>query len=68
MKKSTEIAKDIYDKYGALLTVTDIKSYTKKSRNWVQRHIAPFIQPVNNGKGAKNWFYRDIAEALCGER
>lgn len=68
MKKSTEIAKDIYEKFGALLTVEDIKTYTRKSRSWVQRNIVPNVLPVDDAKGAKNWFYRDIAEALCGER
>lgn len=67
MKKSTEIANDIYKRYGALLTTEDIKKYAKKSRSWVQRNLIPSMQPIENGKGAKKWFYEDIAKAMCGE-
>ena len=67
MKKSTEIAKDIYEQCGALLTVADIMQYLKKSRSWVKRNIVSNVLPVNNAKGAKNWFYEDIAKAICGE-
>lgn len=67
MKQSTKIANDIYERYGALLTTEDIKNYAQKSRSWVRRNLIPSMPPVENGKGAKKWFYEDVAKAICGE-
>ena len=63
-KREDQIAKDIYEKKGALLSVADIMKFTGKSREFVKRNIVSQLQPV--GSHSKNvYYFRDIAARLA---
>lgn len=61
MKKS-QIASDIYRKYGALLSISDIKKYCGISANTARR-ITKDLDIISHGTG-KRYFYEDVAEAI----
>ena len=63
-KREDQIAKDIYEKKGALLSVADIMKFTGKSREFVKRNIVGQIQPV--GSQSKTvYYFRDIAARIA---
>ena len=62
MKQSTRIAKDMYDKCGALVSITDIAKYFGISANTARRIVAG-VPPTSQGTG-KRYFYEEVAEAV----
>lgn len=60
--KKTQIANDIYKKYGALLSIADITRYCGISANTARR-ITKDLEIISHGTG-KRYFYEDVAEAL----
>ncbi|MGI5873509.1 MAG: hypothetical protein ACOX8R_02470 [Bacillota bacterium] len=62
MKKSTEIAADLYEKKGALLSVIDVMDYCHCSRNTAKALLGPMA--AKKGK-SKQYFYMDVAERIA---
>ena len=50
MKQSTRIAKDMFDKCGALVSITDIAKYFGISANTARRIVAG-VPPISQGTG-----------------
>lgn len=63
-KREDQIAKDIYEKKGALLSVADIMKFTGKSREFVKRNIVGQLQPVGSESKAV-YYFRDIAARIA---
>lgn len=62
MKKSTQIAEDLYQKKGALLTLADVMDYCRCSRNTARAMLGPMA--AKKGK-AKQYYYIDVAERIA---
>lgn len=62
MKRSTQIANDIYEKYGALVSVTTLAKYLGVSQKKA-RDIVKDLTEIGHNTG-KRYFYEDVAEAL----
>ena len=62
MKKSTQIAADLYAQKGALLSVTDVMDYLQCSRNTAMTMLGPMA--TKKGK-TKQYFYKDVAERIA---
>ncbi len=62
MKQSTRIAKDMFDKCGALVSITDIAKYFGISANTARRIVAG-VPPISQGTG-KRYYYEEVAEAV----
>lgn len=63
-KREEQIAKDIYEKKGALLSVTDIMNFTGKSREFVKKNIINHLQSVGSESKAV-YYFRDIAARIA---
>lgn len=62
MKKSTQIAEDLYQKKGALLTLADVMDYCRCSRNTAKTLLGPMA--TKKGK-SKQYYYADVAERIA---
>ena len=62
MKQSTRIAKDMFDKCGALVSITDIAKYFGISANTARRIVAG-VPPISQGT-EKRYYYEEVAEAV----
>lgn len=63
MKKSTEIAKDIYEKNGgALLSVADVMTYCGIGRDAAHAMLKDLV-PTQEGT-KKCYWYKDVADVM----
>ncbi len=62
MATKRQIADDIYRKYHALLSQTDIQHYLGIGKNKAARMVAS-LPEIGKGTG-KRYFYEDVAESV----
>ena len=62
MARKFEIADDMFKKYGALLSISDIARYAGVSRDKA-RKLTVGLGYLGNGTG-KRYFYKDVASRL----
>lgn len=56
------IADDLFARYGAVLSITEVTEYTKMSRDWCEK-ILHGVERIGTGTG-KRVFYKDVAAAI----
>jgi hypothetical protein len=62
MATKKQLADDLYNKYSALLSQTDIQKYLGIGRNKAARIVAK-LPEIGKGTG-KRYFYEDVADGV----
>lgn len=65
--KEEEIARDLFERNGAVLSITDVIKFTGRSREFVKKYITNDLDMIGGYQGnSRTYYYRDVARKIAG--